>query len=80
MASGKIKSLMHDLSSNDCMYFTFVLHLDQSGKKKFFSLKIEQSGFSVYFLLFPHPNFFFFFGISLSNLEKIGIDEKVVLP
>ena len=43
MASGKTKSLMHDLSGNDCMYFTFVLHLDQSGKKKFFSLKIEQS-------------------------------------
>ena len=34
--------------------------------------------FSVYFLLFPYPKFFLFFGISLSNLKKIGIDEKVI--
>ena len=34
--------------------------------------------FSVYFLLFPYRNLFLFFGISLSNLEKIGIDEKVI--
>ena len=34
--------------------------------------------FSVYFLLFPYPKNFLFFGISLSNLEKIGIDEKVI--
>ena len=40
---------------------------------------LKKYTFSVYFLLFPCPKFFFlFFGISLSNLEKIGIDEKVI--
>ena len=42
----------------------------------FLSWQIKK--FSVYFLLFPYPKFFLFFGISLSNLEKIGIDEKVI--
>ena len=40
--------------------------------------KKDRKLFSVYFLLFPHRKIFLFFGISLSNLEKIGIDEKVI--
>ena len=49
-----------------------------SWKKYLFFFLIRKNHFSVYFLLFPHPKIFLFFGISLSNLEKIGIDEKVI--
>ena len=58
--------------------FSFSPHWCYDPFSSFFLVVFCFMSFPSISYYFHIPNFFLFFGISLSNLEKIGIDKKVI--